>query len=381
MSRCNQIRKVVFFFFMLNCLGAILKGQEKQLHSYCIDFNWGDKDGNYLLNSDESRLVGKPVNYFARPGLWAGADPQDHFEWYKDLGVNVIQSFAVSSNGYAWYDSDLIPPQPGLKSDFMTELVELGHAEGQKVMGYFCVGANSRWCNENPDLCYDNRGMQIPFTIEYLDFLSMSIRDALDHTKMDGFMIDWVWEPDRTGTKGMWIKAEKDLYQELTGEVFPGESHLTEEQRIKYMRASIARCWRRIKEARDVEDKEAIIWLVSHRIAHPYLSNSLMFKEVDWLMNEMGSVEDILKIKGMVGHHTQLLNCLSAGGIRDRDPNQVIAETVKHGIGLYGFTKPQNGDLLPSMEFYETEVQDSLVGDNLIISALHQYFKQSMKTN
>ena len=370
--------KLFFTLLLVSLVFPLLpiKGQDMGIYSYCIDFNWGDRDGNYVLNSTESNLTGKPVNYFARPGLWAEAVPQDHLQWYKSLGVNVIQSFAVSTNGFAWYDSDVIPPQPGLKYDFMTELVELGHKEGLKVMGYYCIGANTRWCDVYPELCYDNRGMQIPFTDEYLDFLSLSIRDGLEHTKMDGFMIDWVWEPSREGNNGKWIEAEKDLYYQLTGDQFPGEDKITDAQRITYMRLSIDRCWRTISAAAKAVDETAIIWLVSHRIAHPYLANSQMFKEVDWLMNEMGSVEDILKIKDMIGEHTQLLNCLSAGGIKDRDPDVIIQETVRHGIGLYGFTKPTTGNVLPDMDYYHHTRKDSLKGDDLIISALHSYYKQ-----
>ena len=51
-----------------------------KIKSYCIDFNWGE---------------GGP-NGFARPGLWADADPAQHVAWYKALGANVIQTFCVS---------------------------------------------------------------------------------------------------------------------------------------------------------------------------------------------------------------------------------------------------------------------------------------------
>ncbi|MCH7229142.1 hypothetical protein, partial [Haloferula sp. A504] len=99
-----------------------------EIKSYCIDFNWA---------------LGRRAG-FAKPGTWAEADPKEHVQWYKDVGANVIQTFAVSCNGYAWYKSDLIPEQPGLKHDFLTEMVKLGHAEGMKVMGYFCIAANTR---------------------------------------------------------------------------------------------------------------------------------------------------------------------------------------------------------------------------------------------
>ena len=67
------------------------------IRAFCIDFNWGP---------------GGP-NGFAPPGLWADADPQQHFAWYAGLGANVIQTFAVSCNGYAWYQGGKGPAATG----------------------------------------------------------------------------------------------------------------------------------------------------------------------------------------------------------------------------------------------------------------------------
>jgi hypothetical protein len=59
------------------------------IRAYNIDYNW-DQNGGY-------------INSFAKPGLWADADPEELMEWYEDLGCNAVHSFAVSCNGYAWY--------------------------------------------------------------------------------------------------------------------------------------------------------------------------------------------------------------------------------------------------------------------------------------
>jgi uncharacterized lipoprotein YddW (UPF0748 family) len=86
--------------------------------------------------------------------LWADADSQEHVDWYAALGCNVIQSFAVSCNGYVWYKNGIIPEQLGLKHDFLPEEVKLAHKKGIKVFGYFCVGSNTKWGLEHPDLSY-----------------------------------------------------------------------------------------------------------------------------------------------------------------------------------------------------------------------------------
>ena len=88
----------------------------KDIKAYCLDFNWGRRRS------------------FAKPGTWASADPAKHVAWYKAMGANVIQTFAVSCNGYAWYKNGAVPEQPGLKHDFLTEVVRLGHKEGMQTL-------------------------------------------------------------------------------------------------------------------------------------------------------------------------------------------------------------------------------------------------------
>lgn len=112
--------------------------EKERIKAYNLDFNWGE---------------GGP-NAFAAPGVWADADPREHIQWYKEMGVNTIQTFIVSCNGYAWYKNGVVPEQPGLKYDFLPEMVKLGHSEGIKVMGYLCIGSNVRWGLENPDFSY-----------------------------------------------------------------------------------------------------------------------------------------------------------------------------------------------------------------------------------
>ena len=47
--------------------------------------------------------------------------------WYEGMGCNAVHSFGVSCNGYAWYKGGkVVPPQPGLKYDLLTEMVKIG---------------------------------------------------------------------------------------------------------------------------------------------------------------------------------------------------------------------------------------------------------------
>jgi hypothetical protein len=326
-----------------------------EIKAYCLDFNW----------TPTSRR-GKP---FAKPGLWNESDPAEHVAWYKTMGANVIQTFCVSTNGYAWYKNGVVPEQPGLKHDFLPEVVKLGHKEGMKVMGYFCIAANPRWAELHPDQSYGSpTTYHIPYTDDYLAFLSESISDAVRKTGIDGFMIDWVWMPNRKSTEGKWLQCEKDLYKQLMGEAFPGEDKLTKAQDTEYSRKAIDRCWKAIRKAAKDANPKCIVWLTVNQISNPHVINSPMYQEADWLMNEAGSVEAIEKVRGMVGDHTQLITCLAVWN--GQDASKAVPEAIEAGVGLYGFTAPRKGNgLVPLEEIFTRQVSE-LSGDSRNIAVL-----------
>ena len=329
----------------------------EDIKAYCLDFNWA--------------VTWRRV--FARPGSWAGADPASHVAWYKAMGANVIQTFCVSCNGYAWYKNGFVPEQPGLKHDFLSELVKLGHKEGMLVMGYFCIAANTKWGTDHPDLSYGTpnggRGSyHIPYTDEYLAYLSASIDDAVRKTGIDGFMIDWVWMPERRSTGGAWLECEKKLYQQLMGEKFPGEDKLTKEQDLAYSRKAIDRCWKTIRKAAKDANPNCMVWVTSNHMNHPHVVNSDMYREADWLMNEAGDMKRIDAVKNMVGEHTRLITCLARWN--GRDATKVVPEALKAGVGLYGFTKPRNGGGLVPLEEILSRPVSELQGDDRNIAVL-----------
>lgn len=318
---------------------------EAAIKAYSIDFNWGE---------------GGP-NGFARPGMWADADPAKHVAWYKALGANVMQTFCVSCNGYAWYKNGTVPEQPGLKYNFLPDCVRLGHREGLKVMGYFCIGANTKWGQEHPDLSYGfPSSPHIPYTDEYLAYLSAAIRDAVAKTGIDGFMVDWLWQPNRAATDGKWLNCEKALYAELMGRPFPGEAKLTKEQDVAYGRKAIERCWEVIHKAAKETNPACIIWLSCNDPTNAYVVNSRVFREADWLMNEGGDLERVKLLKSMMGPSTRLITCLADWN--RQDPTVIVPQALKERIGLFGFTKPQADSLVP-LEPCLTQPVRSLKGD------------------
>lgn len=324
----------------------------KDIKSYCLDFNWAERGG------------------FAEPGKWAEADPAETVAWHKTIGSNVIQTFCVSTNGYAWYKNGFVPEQPGLKHDFLREVVKLGHAEEMRVMGYFCIGANTRWGKENPELNYGTPSRyHIPYTDEYLEYLSAAITDAVKTTGIDGFMIDWVWQPERKPTGGKWIDAEKKLYEQLMGEPFPGEDKLSKEQDTAYSRKAIDRCWQTIRKAAKDANPECLIWLTTNNVNHPHVVDSDMYKQVDWFMGEKGNIDEIKAAESMVGKATQMITCLAFWN--RQDATVAVPAALEAGIGLYGFAKPAHNrkGIIPLDRILPKQLRE-LTGDNRSIAVL-----------
>jgi hypothetical protein len=328
------------------------------IKAYDIDFNWGP---------------GGP-NGFAKPGLWADADPKAHMTWYRDLGCNVIQSFSVSCNGYAWYKNGIVPEQPGLKYDFLPEMVKLAHQEGKLVLGYFCAGSNTRWGQENPTLSYGiPSAPHIPYTDEYLAYLDGAIRDAAKKTGMDGFMLDWLRMPtSRASNSNHWLECEKKLYAQLMGNPFPGEDKITPEQNVEYGRKAVDRCWQTIRKAAKETNPNCIVWLTCCDVNDPHIINSRALKETDWLLNEAGDLKRTEDAKRMIGPHTRLITCLAAWN--KQDPSVIVPAAQKDGIGLYGFTRPTEGNLKPPISHYLQKPPTAFTGDERNIAALVRAF-------
>jgi hypothetical protein len=354
----SHVCRVILCLLHIAFLTQTATAQES-IRAYCIDFNWGAGG----------------AHGFAKAGLWADAEPKEQVRWYADLGCNVIQTFAVSCNGYAWYKNGVVPEQPGLKHDFLTEMVKLGRQKNMKVFGYFCVGANNKWEQDHPDLCYRMDGLQIPLTQTYLDYLCASIEDAVKKTDMDGFMLDWFYNPGGGGSplpKLRWLPCERKMYRELMGKDFPGKEKITPETELVFRRKSIERAWRQIKTTAKRVKPNCIIWLSASEVnSKEYVETSIL-KEMDWLMNEAGDVNRTLAMKKLAGSRTRLITCLA--NWNKQNPLEIVPAAAKQNVGIYGFTKPTAGTLPPPISHYLSKPVGSFKGDGRNIAVLARIF-------
>ncbi|NEW83583.1 MAG: hypothetical protein GZ094_14625 [Mariniphaga sp.] len=356
MKTISFLTLAIILALFSGCKSQSQKTGAESVKAYNIDFNWGP---------------GGP-NGFAKPGLWADANPADHVNWYAALGCNVIQSFAVSCNGYAWYKNGIVPEQPGLKFDFLTEQVKLAHLKNIKVFGYFCAGANTKWGLDHPDLSYGiPSSPHIPYTIQYLDYLCASIEDAIKKTDMDCVFIDWLWNPGTTMEPYpplKWIECEQVMYSELMNQSFPGKDKITPEAELQFRRKSIDRCWKRISESVKKTKPGCLIWLTSCQLTSKDIAGSEMLKEVDWVLNEAGDIATTASVLNKLGINTRLVTCLA--NWNGQDPAKVIPAAIKEKVGLYGFTKPVLGSMMPPVDYYLSKSVDSLKGDERNIAVL-----------
>ena len=347
----------------------------KPIKAFCVDFNWAHENEH-----DPATGQLRERTFFAPPGHWADASPKKHVRWYAALGANVIQTFAVSCNGYAWYKGGFVPPQPGLKHDFLPRVVELAHQKGMLVMAYFCAGANTKWGNDHPELSYGTPSdIHIPFTDEYLEYLARSIGDAMRKTGMDGTMIDWVWNPSNRLRQNGWLAAEQKLFTQLTGKAFPANGQPAAADKLEYERKAIAGCWARIKKARDEANPKCILWLSVSNMADPTIENSPMLKEVDWVMNESPDPKLYEAARRMAGKRTRLIQ--NVVGWPTHDAATFLSDPKNRGLDLYGFAEPRDNSLpLPVAEYLHKPVsaftgKDRFAANDRNIAALARFYR------
>ncbi len=295
----------------------------RRIKAFCIDFNWGPEG-------------------FAPAGMFQQASAKEHFAWYRDLGVNTIQTFCVSCCGHAWYRSGVAPTQPEMKGDFLAEITELGHGAGMKVMGYFCIGANTHWGKTHPELSHGAPSkIHIPFTTEYLDYLSRSMQDVVTKVPIDGFMVDWLFSPPPK-----WIACEQKMYAELLGEPFPGSAAITPARAAEFQRRATERAWSQIRKATKEARSGVIIWLSCYDLREPQVVGSRLFKEVDWLMNEHPDTRSLEAARREIGSHTRLIQCICGWGDQ-HNADRVLKDPQWADVGMYGFAKADVKTTLP----------------------------------
>jgi hypothetical protein len=252
----------------------------------------------------------------------------------------------------------------------------LGHKKGMKVFGYVCAGANNKWEEDHPDLCYGMNGPQIPFTTQYLDYLCATIEDSIRKTDMDGIHLDWLWNPGggRDPLPPLrWLPCEQEMYRELMDADFPGIESISKEIELDFRRKAIARAWNRIRAAVKDTKPTCLIWLSCNEGRSNELPENLI-NELDWILNEAGDIErtKVLMSK-LTNPNTKLLTCLAKWN--GQDAREVVPKAIELKLGLYGFTKPALGSLMPPIDYYLSQpIAEMTKGDELSIAVLARVF-------
>ena len=313
------------------------------IKAFCIDFNW-DTAGP------------------AQPGLFGQADPVAHVEWYRALGANVIQTFCVSYNGYAWYkNSTVAPVLPAMTHDFLPEITELAHRAGMLCVGYFNLSSNPVWKAQHPEAAYAHRPPEgststkaghnvahsLVYTDAYLDYFGRLIEDALRQTDIDGFMVDWLKPPERFGQP--WLSCERQLYRDLMHRPLPAQVRADCPEILEYERCCLERAWARIRQA-VAAVRPALVW-TNHpfRCANdPLWDGHRVLGEADWILNESPDAELLGWLARQVGPRTRLIQNLC--GWKDHDAS-LWKKIDFPTVGLYGFAQADPHTTLPSMDY------------------------------
>ena len=196
---------------------------------------------------------------------------------------------------------------------------------------------------------------------------------------MDGYMIDWVWNPRGDVRRARWIPAEIALFEKTTGKAFPARGEPGAVEKLAYERAALERCWERIHRVTRQTRKNCVIWLSCSRLSDPTVTGSRMLREVDWVLNEAPDRELYESAVKMVGGHTRLIQCLV--GWPSHDARNYLSDPRNQGIDLYGFAEPRDNSLPLSPQIYLHQPAASFQGDerrmvnDRNIAALARYYR------
>jgi len=75
----------------------------------------------------------------------------------------------------------------------------------------------------------------------------------------------------------------------------------------------------------------------------------------------------------MLGKQTRLITTCLANWNK-QNPAEVIPAAIKANVGLYGFTKPVAGSIMPPVDYYLSQSVDSLKGDERNIALLARVY-------
>ena len=213
----------------------------------------------------------------------------------------------------------------------------------------------------------------------YLDYLCRSMEDAIRRTGLDGYMVDWLWNPNPELRKNGWIDAEKKLFSQLLAKPFPASGTPSPEDLLAYERKAIERCWTRIRETRDRTRRDCILWLSVSNLTDPTIAGSLPLRETDWVLNEAPNPEYYERGRKMAGAHTRVLQNLV--GWVQHDAKHYLADPRNRNRDFYGFAEPRDKSLpLPVADYLAKPVEafngkDSIDVNDRNIAALARFYR------
>ena len=296
-----------------------------KLKSFNIDFNW--YNGQY-----------------ATPEAFTNADPAKIIDWYKNMNVSNFWTFAVTYNGYAWYDSKIAPKAVNLKSNFMQETTALGHKNNMTVFAYLCLGDNPYLISKDPSIKRVDEGMfRMPFTDWYIDYFCSLCDEALTVCDLDGIVIDWFRYP--RNKRSVWIKQEQDLFTKRMGEKFIEGVEIPNDVLIEFERRCLEVAWNRIRKTIKAKgDKK--IWTNQpfDFIDDPIWNGHVLMNEADYILNECPNFDFLDWIQSQAGKNTMVVQNLC--GWADHNLEKVNSiDTDKYG--LFGFAQADYDTCLP----------------------------------
>ena len=184
---------------------------------------------------------------------WGAVDPQEYFDYHREVGNNTLFFQAYNQGGFAFYPSKLGPVATGAGSQLVKRLWELSRKAKMPFMAYMSVnyesGPDGVW-KHHPEWVVPGTNIFTAPESGWTELLCQRLREflkqypvewmAFDGFAYGGLLTDFVVQP---------APFVERPFREIIGRPMPAKaSEITPEENLKYKREVMARQFRAIRD-------------------------------------------------------------------------------------------------------------------------------------
>ena len=181
---------------------------------------------------------------------WAFVNPQEYFDYHREVGNNVMFLHAYTVGGFAFYPTKLGPVAPGSGSQLLPQIWALSRKARMPFMSYMCVGHDFGVQSRHPEWIVPGTTSLAPES-GWTTLLCQRIREFLTQFPVEWMLFAWFFYGDASGDVAVQPASFVERpFREIVGRPMPAKANeITPQENLKYKREVLARQFRAIHDA------------------------------------------------------------------------------------------------------------------------------------